>query len=303
MSSEQVTDADLRALSSLTRVTTLELAGAKITDSGLTSLGALGKLVSLDLSDTGVTEAGLVHLRGMNRLERLDLPEFKLTEQGLRTLCDFPNLKEVTLHGGKLANPEFAHVAGIRAGFDLYETEVDFFTTRLGATLRGRKKVTLVYCYAPKELKFDNESVDYDLAKHVAYQLNGNKIKVVDPDRVYGWLDKNWRWKKPSEIGAAFKCDYIIHIDLMDYSLFEANSTYLNRGRADCIVNVIKMDEDRKDGSVIYTHPIKSNFPIRGPIDSNSMPLSEFKKRYLSFLSDEIGRLFYPVVRLKLKRR
>ena len=40
--------------------------------------------------------------------------------------------------------------------------------------------------------------------------------------------------------------------------------------------------------------PIKSNFPIRGPIDSNSMPLNEFKKRYLSFLSDEIGRLFYP---------
>ncbi|HEY3967786.1 MAG TPA: hypothetical protein VGM05_24705 [Planctomycetaceae bacterium] len=171
--------------------------------------------------------------------------------------------------------------------------EPDFHKKTNKETLKGKKKVTLVYCYAPKELKFDNESVDYDLAKHVAYQLNGNDIKVVDPDRVYAWLDKNWRWKKPSEIGAAFKCNYIIHIDLMDYSLFEANSTYLNRGRADCIVNVIKMDEDRKDGTVIYTRPIKSNFPIRGPIDSNTMPQNEFKKRYLSFLSDEIGRLFY----------
>lgn len=171
--------------------------------------------------------------------------------------------------------------------------EPDFHKKTKKESLAGKGKVTLVYCYASKELKWDNESVDYDLAKHVAYQLNGNKIKVVDPDRVYAWLDKNSRWNKPSEIGAAFKVDYIVHIELIDYSLFEVNTTFLNRGRADCVVNVIKMDSDRKDGEVIYTHPIKSNFPINGPVDSNSMPQNEFKKRYLSFLSDQIGRLFY----------
>jgi hypothetical protein len=173
--------------------------------------------------------------------------------------------------------------------------EPDFHRKTKKESLSAKGKITLVYCYAPKELKWDNESVDYDLAKHVAYQLLNNKIKVVDPDRVYAWLDKNPRWNKPSEIGAAFKnADYIIHIDLMDYSLFEAGSNFLNRGRANCIVNVIKMDSDRKDGEVIYTHAIQSNFPINGPVDSSAMPQSEFKKRYLSFLSDQIGRLFYP---------
>ncbi|MBI3863828.1 MAG: hypothetical protein HY290_18215 [Planctomycetia bacterium] len=173
--------------------------------------------------------------------------------------------------------------------------EPDFHKRTKKESLSANGKTVLVYCYAPKELKFDNESVDYDLAKHVAYQLNGHKIKVMDPDRVYDWLDKNWRWKKTSEIGAAFKVDYIVHIDLKDYSLFEVNSTNLNRGRADCIVNVVKMNEDKKDGTVIYTQPIKSNFPIRGPIASSDIPFNEFKKRYLSFLSDEIGRLFYPI--------
>ncbi|MBS0265170.1 MAG: hypothetical protein JSS02_24775 [Planctomycetes bacterium] len=173
-------------------------------------------------------------------------------------------------------------------------TEPDFHRKTKKESLSTKGKITLVYCYAPKELKWDNESVDYDLAKHVAYQLNNNKIKVVDPDRVYAWLDKNSRWNKPSEIGAAFKADYIVHIDLMDYSLFEANAQFLYRGRADCVVNVIKMDSDYKDGTVIYTHPIKSNFPINGPVDNNSMPFNEFKKRYLSFLSDQVGRLFYP---------
>ncbi len=171
--------------------------------------------------------------------------------------------------------------------------EPDFDMKLKKETLKGKNKVTLVYCYASKELKFRNESVDYDLAKQVASQLSAHEIKVVDPDQVYEWLDKNRLWKKPSEIGAAFKCDYMIHIDLIDFSVLEPGSTSLNRGRADCIVNVIKMDVDKTDGSVIYTRPIKSIFPSGGPIDSSAMPPSAFKKPYLSFLSDEIGQLFY----------
>jgi hypothetical protein len=171
-------------------------------------------------------------------------------------------------------------------------TDPDFHI-KTKQTLAGKNKITLVYCYAPKELKWDNEAVDYELAKHIAYQLNAKKIKVVDPDRVQAWLDKHDKWKKTAEIGAAFKADYIVHVDVKDYSLFEANSSNLYRGRADCIVNVVKMDDDKKDGQVIYTIPIKSNFPTRAPVDSNAMAFSEFKKRYLSALSDEIGRLFY----------
>ena len=51
-------------------------------------------------------------------------------------------------------------------------------------SLADKGKKTLVLCYAPTELKWDNEAVDQELAKHVAYRLNMNKIKVIDPDRV-----------------------------------------------------------------------------------------------------------------------
>lgn len=171
-------------------------------------------------------------------------------------------------------------------------TDPDFHQ-KTKQTLEGKNKVTLVYCYASKELKWDHESVDFDLAKHVAYQLNGKKIKVVDPDRVYAWLDKHDRWRKTAEIGAAFKADYIVHIDVKDYSLTEANVNNLYRGRADCIVNVVKMDENKRDGAVIYTTSLKSNFPKNGPVDQAAMPFTEFKKRYLSALSYEIGKLFF----------
>jgi hypothetical protein len=171
----------------------------------------------------------------------------------------------------------------------------DFEKNTKKEKLSTKGKVTLVYCYASKELKWDNESVDYELAKFVSFQLMNNNIKVEDPDRVYAWLDKNPRWNKPTEIGAAFKnVDYIVHIDLMNYSLFEENSVNLNRGRAECIVNVYKMDSDHKDGTRIYSHTVKSLYPTNTPIYSSTMPQNEFKKRYLAFLSNEIGRLFYP---------
>jgi hypothetical protein len=167
------------------------------------------------------------------------------------------------------------------------------FHVRTKQDLAGKHKVVLVYCYAPKELKWDNEAVDYDLAKHVAHRLNGKGIKVVDPDRVHAWLDKNDKWRKTAEIGKAFKVDYVVHIDLKDYSLFEPNSANLYRGRADVIINVVKMEDDKRDGNVIYTTPLKSNFPTRAPVDSNVMSFTQFKKHYLSALSDEIGKLFY----------
>jgi hypothetical protein len=159
---------------------------------------------------------------------------------------------------------------------------------------KKKKNVVLVYCYAPKELKWDNESVDYDLAKHVAHRLLQNKIKVIDPDQVYAWLDKNDKWRKTAELGKHFKVDYVVHIDVKDYSLYEATSTNLYRGRADIIVNVVKMNEDKTDGKVIYTNPVKSFFPTQAPVDTSQMSFAEFRKHYLSALSEEIGRLFYP---------
>jgi hypothetical protein len=172
-------------------------------------------------------------------------------------------------------------------------TDPDFHQ-KTKQTLADKTKVVLVYCYAGKELKWDNEALDYDVAKHVAHRLNSNKIKVIDPDLVYDWLDKNDKWRKTAEIGKHFRVDYVVHIDVKDYSLFEPHANNLYRGRADIIVNVVKMDEDKRDGNVIYTTAVKSFFPTRSPVDSNVMSYAEFKKHYLSALSDEIGKLFYP---------
>lgn len=170
--------------------------------------------------------------------------------------------------------------------------EPDFHAkTKLSLAEKG--KTVLVYCYAPVELKWDNEAVDYELAKFVSYRFNANKIHVVDPDRVHAWLDKNNDWNKVSEVGAAFKVDYVVHIDLRDYSLYEEHSHDLYRGRADAIVSVIKMDEDKKDGKAIYMKEKVSRFPTKAGVSAYDYSYEDFKRRYLSELANEIGVLFY----------
>jgi len=176
------------------------------------------------------------------------------------------------------------------------------FQSKTRQSLSGRKKTTVVYCTASNELKLDHDAIDFELAKTVAYQLSINKINVVDPDRVSAWLAQNTEWKKTAEIGAAFDADFVVHIDVKDFGLQNENKSdlfqgraeaHLFRGRAECIINVVKMDENKKDGQVIYTKPANSIFPIRGTVDPKTMFPSEFKERFLSFLSGEIGQLFY----------
>jgi hypothetical protein len=167
------------------------------------------------------------------------------------------------------------------------------FHKQTGESLAGRDKTVLVMVYAPIELRYDNDSVDYDLAKHTATRLMMNKIKVVDPDRVHSYLDTHKDWDKASEVGAEFQVDYVVHVDLKDYSLFEEHSSDLYRGRADAVVHVIKMDKDKKDGNVIYSKELVSRFPKAGAESAYSISYANFKKLYLSTLSDEIGVLFY----------
>lgn len=167
------------------------------------------------------------------------------------------------------------------------------FHKKTGKSLDGKGITVLVLCYADKELKWDNDALDYEVSKHIAYQLNSHKIKVIDPDRVQAWLDKNDKWDRASEVGAEFKVDYVIAIDIKQYSLFEERSDQLYRGRADAIINVHEMDKDKKSGEVIYSKELAYRYPLRGPVSVYEYPYATFKKMYLSALSNAVGVLFY----------
>jgi hypothetical protein len=156
------------------------------------------------------------------------------------------------------------------------------------------KGVTVaVVCYAPNDVKYSFEDIDEELARYVSFRLHEHKIKVINPDRVKAWLDENKDWDEPEEIGAAFETTYVIYIDLNEFSLYEEGSATLYRGKAEAIVSVWKMDEDHEEAEKIFSKEKISKFPLHKPVSATEETYSNFKSRYLSRLSQEVGRLFF----------
>ncbi len=155
------------------------------------------------------------------------------------------------------------------------------------------KEVTVaVVCFAPNEVLYGFENVHHELAKYVTFRLQEHKIKTVPPDYVKGWLEENKDWDKPEEIGAYFKATYVVYVDLNEFSLYEEGSASLYRGQAEAIVSVWKMD-DSGEAEKIFSAEKISKYPAQQPISTSEETFTNFKARYLSRLSDQIGRFFY----------
>lgn len=165
------------------------------------------------------------------------------------------------------------------------------FSKQTRKSLAAKGKTVAIVCYADKELKWDNESIDQELTRYVAYRLTSHKIKVVDPDRVHAWMDEHADWDRPTDIGEAVQADFVVYIDLKEFGLYEENSQNLYRGRSDAIVSVFEVKDD--GGHSIYSREIASRYPTQMPVSADTLPFENFKKLYLSRLSEEIGRLFY----------
>ena len=166
------------------------------------------------------------------------------------------------------------------------------FDAETGMTLKEKDTTVAVVCYAPTELKFDYPKVDAEVASAVAYRLSEHGIKVVHPDYVRAWTDEHPDWELPEEIGEALKATHVIDIELTSFSLYEEHSHTLYRGRAEVYLNVIEMLPDGT-GEKIFSTELNSLFPTQVPRQANDISFFQFKREYLSRLSESIGWKFY----------
>ena len=88
------------------------------------------------------------------------------------------------------------------------------------------------------------------------------KIEVVPNDEVRTWMIQNPDWDTAAEVGAAFDVNYVIYIDVSEFSLYERDSNTLFRGRCEAIVSVYEMETDG-EGKRIFSHDLNSQYPIQ----------------------------------------
>jgi hypothetical protein len=170
------------------------------------------------------------------------------------------------------------------------------FTSQLGTKkdMKNHGVTVAVVCTSPDRLKWDYDELDHVVAEAIALQMGEHHISVIYPNQVRAWLDNNSDWTSPKEIGEAFGTTYVIHIDILEYSLYERNSSTLYRGTTECEINVWEMASDGSgDGEKIYSKQLSTIYPLRVPRSSQETTLERFKKEYLYRLSYEIGRHFF----------
>ncbi len=96
--SASVTDLDLDAIGSLSKLQELNLGGTKVTDLGLAKLKPLVEIRSLDLSRTQVSSVGLATLAAHDKLERLSLwKDQRVEDAGVAPLLALKNLHTLDL--------------------------------------------------------------------------------------------------------------------------------------------------------------------------------------------------------------
>lgn len=166
------------------------------------------------------------------------------------------------------------------------------FEAQTNESMTDKDVTVAVVCFAPNEVLYGFENINHELAKYVTFRLAQHKINVVPPDYVKAWLEENKDWDKPEEIGAAFKTTYVVYIDLNKFSLYEEGSASLYRGHAEAFVSVWKMDENGEAEKIFNAEKI-SRYPAQQPISTSEETFTNFKARYLTRLSDQIGRFFY----------
>ena len=150
-----------------------------------------------------------------------------------------------------------------------------------------------VVCYAPDELTKFHDNIDQLLTTRLSAMLYKNKIDIVNPDAIIAWMVNHPDWDTPEEIGADFYVNFVVYVDITEFSLYEQDSTSLFRGRCDAIVSVYEMATNG-DGKRIFNKEINSVFPIQVPRSASDVSYESFRNEYFFRLADEIGRLFYP---------
>lgn len=166
------------------------------------------------------------------------------------------------------------------------------FDAETGESMSVPDVTVAVVCFTPKELKWKFPQLDEQVATHVAHRLGRNYIEMIHPDYVKAWVDEHPDWEKAEEIGKAFNTDYIIEIELADFSLYEGTSTTLYRGRTEAYVHVVKIYKDG-DSERIFSKEIDFVYPTQVARPTTDLSMVEFRKEYLSVLSKKIGWLFY----------
>ena len=171
--------------------------------------------------------------------------------------------------------------------------------------LAAKKEVTvcIVTSFATLEIRPEAAPAEAELAEQFAQQLrkrceeNREKVKVVAPAKVRDYKRQaDFASRSLHDIGAHFKADYVIALEINNLALYEKGSNQqLLRGNTEISIQVVDVTKPAGEGT-IFTEPYRREFPTNGPRDANDMSSAQFRFAFLNAVASDLARIFtaYP---------
>jgi hypothetical protein len=162
------------------------------------------------------------------------------------------------------------------------ETQPDF--------LALKNKKTAVVCRPLIELQYSGSDAATNVAREVGSRMvqRGKKIQVISAQKVEQWTDEH-EWDEFSEVGKALKADYVVGIELEEFSLYQGQTLF--QGRATVHVTVSDMAED---GKTVYEKRLdRIVYPPNSGVSTTDKTEEQFRRDFTAVVAERIGRCFY----------
>lgn len=155
--------------------------------------------------------------------------------------------------------------------------------------LKGTK--TAVVCRPLVELQYSGS----DAADEIARQVGGlmskkiSKIQIVNPQKIEQWTDEH-EWESFVDVGRAVKSDYVVGLELEEFSLYQGQTIY--QGRA--TVGIKVYDVKKKGSGPVYEKTLpRFSYPPSGGVATADKSEDQFRREFIALLAERIGRSFY----------
>lgn len=175
------------------------------------------------------------------------------------------------------------------------------FEQRTGVSLLKNKSKVAVVCTTAASLNSALGSLEYDLQEEVTRRMRMHQLDVASDGEVISALNRSGGKFNQDTVAAALDdVDYIIHVEIAQFTHTEDGNPKLYRGRSDGIVYAYEVNRGPDAvGSPralkVFYQEFKTEYPKSRPVPAEEMAERVFQQRCVDQLADLVGRKFYDV--------
>jgi hypothetical protein len=170
-----------------------------------------------------------------------------------------------------------------------------------GPSLQGKKVV--VVTHAVSSAMGEYQSLDRDMTREIVSSLRSKvkKIDIVEPDKVWRWVEDHPNWTDPAELAKGFEADIVVFLEIEAFSVQNPGDLNVLQGTAKTHIMVTEMahptnskgkpiKDQPKEPKSLYNEYCDTEFPVRGPIPADEkVSRTAFKSKFLKVVCTDIS--------------